>query len=208
MTNDKLQAVHEDIAYIRAVAQEGRRAPLLSGSILVAAGLIFGAASIGQWLVVSGALGLTLDASLWVWIASGVAFGAALFLLLGRARRKPGFHSSGNTAVGAAWSGVGLSIFAVWVSMLALGYATGDWGAMSLMPSVVLAAYGAAWMVGASMSGLKWMNLTALASYAGAAAMGLTARQPEGYLVFAAILALVALAPGLILMRQEPTEVV
>lgn len=208
MTHDKLQSVREDIAYIRAVAEDGRRAPLLSGAVLVAAGLLFGGASVGQWLLASGALNLTPWAPLWLWVATGVVFGAVLFLLLGRARRKPGFHSPGNTAVGAAWSGVGLSIFAVWLSMMALGFATGDWGAMSLMPSVVLAAYGAGWMVGASMSGLKWMNLTALASYAGAAAMGLTARQPEGYLVFAAILALVTVAPGLALLRQEPTEVV
>lgn len=208
MTDDHLQSVRDDIAYIRAVAEEGRRAPLLSGAVMVAAALVFGTASVGQWAIASGVLDVSPWAQLWLWVAAGVVFAAALTVLLRRSSRKPGYRSAGNTAVGAAWSGVGLSIFAVWLSMVALGVFTGDWGAMTLMPSVVFAAYGAAWMVGAAMSGLKWMNLAALVSYAGAAAMGAVAQRPEGYLVFAALLMLTALLPGLALMRQEPAEVV
>ncbi len=33
MTRDQVQSVHDDIAYMKALAQEGRRAPLLGGSV-------------------------------------------------------------------------------------------------------------------------------------------------------------------------------
>lgn len=208
MTEDHLQSVREDIAYMRAMAEEGRHAPLLNGPIMVAAAVIFGGASIGQWAIQSGVLDVSPWAQLWLWVGSGVLFAVALTTLIRRAKRKPGFGSAGNTAVGVAWSGVGFAIFAIWLSMTAIGLTTGDWGPMRLMPSVVFAAYGTAWLVAAAMSGLKWMNLIALLSYAGAVAMGLVSLQPEGYLVFAALLVCVALVPGLVLMRQEPTEVV
>ena len=35
MTRDDIQTVHDDIAYMRALAVDGRRAPLLGGSILI-----------------------------------------------------------------------------------------------------------------------------------------------------------------------------
>jgi len=43
MTRDT-QTIQDDIAYMRALAQEGRHAPLLAGPVLVTAAVIFGAA--------------------------------------------------------------------------------------------------------------------------------------------------------------------
>ncbi len=56
MTNDQMQAVREDIAYMRALAEEGRRAPLLGGSVLVAGGLIGGAAAAAHWAIAAGVI--------------------------------------------------------------------------------------------------------------------------------------------------------
>ena len=39
---DQNQAIRDDIAFMRALAEEGRQTPLLGGSVLVAVGLIFG----------------------------------------------------------------------------------------------------------------------------------------------------------------------
>ena len=76
------------------------------------------------------------------------------------------------------------------------------------MPTVVLVAYGSAWMVAAAMTRTRWMSVTALLSYAGAVAVAWFVGEPAIYLVFTVILAAVALVPGLILMRQEPAEIV
>jgi hypothetical protein len=79
---------------------------------------------------------------------------------------------------------------------------------MAVMPTVVLTAYGSAWMVAAAMTRVRWWSVTALMSYAGAVAVAWFADSPAIYLVYALVLAAVALVPGLILMRQEPSEIV
>lgn len=198
----------DDIAYIRALAEEGRYSPLLNGPIMVAAALIFGGASVAQWAIQEGVVDVTPWAQLWVWIAAGGVFAVALTLLIRRASGKPGYSSISSQAVGAAWSAVGFGIFASWVAFVAVGLLKGDWTLMRAMPIIVFAAYGSAWTVAGAMARKTWMTLTALAAYAGAALLGVFMDSPVGYLVFAALLMLVALLPGLALMRQEPREVV
>lgn len=207
MTRDT-QTLQDDIAYMRALAHEGRHAPLLAGPVLVAAAVIFGAANLGQWAIQSGVVSVSPWAQLWLWIGAGVVFAGVLTVLIGRMKGKPGYNSSGNTAVGAAWSGVGYGIFVTWLGLVALAVKSGDWRWMMAMPTIVLVAYGSAWMVGAAMTRTRWMTMTALLSYAGAVAVAWFADSPAIYLVFTVVLAAVALIPGLILMRQEPSEVV
>lgn len=207
MTRDT-QTIQDDIAYMRALAHEGRHAPLLAGPVLVAAAVIFGAANLGQWAIQSGVVSVDPWAQLWLWIGAGVVFAGVLTVLIGRMKDKPGYNSSGNTAVGAAWSGVGYGIFVTWLGLVALAVKSGDWRWMMAMPTIVLVAYGSAWMVGAAMTRTRWMTMTALLSYAGAVAVAWFADSPAIYLVFTVVLAAVALIPGLILMRQEPSEVV
>lgn len=207
MTRDQ-QAIQDDIAYMRALAQEGQRTPLLAGRFLVAAAIIFGTANTGLWAVQSGTLNVSSSAQLWISIGAVVAFALTLVVLVRRNKGQPGSRSSGNRAVGAAWSGVGYGIFVTWLGLVALSVKSGDWGYMAVMPTVVLVAYGSAWMVGAAMSGKRWMTGTALLSYASAVGVGWFIDSPAILLVFNVILVAVALIPGLVLMRQEPSEVV
>lgn len=208
MTDDQTQSLHDDIAYMRAMAQEGRNAPLLSGPIMVAAGIIFGTASLAQWAIQTGMVNVSPWAQLWVWVASGAAFGVALTLLIRRQNSKPGARSAGNKAVGAAWTGVGFGIFAMWAAFMAIGLTSGNWEMMRAMPIVVFAAYGSAWYVAGTMAGIKWMNWIALLSYAGAVLLGVFSNSVHLLLVYAGLLVVVALLPGMALMRQEPAEVI
>lgn len=195
-----------DIAYIRALAEEGRTTPPLNGPFLIAAAIVFGSASVAQWAIQSGVLNVSPWAQLWVWIGAGVVFSLALTVLIRRTKSKPGHSNIRNEAIGVAWMGVGFVIFSVWLGLLAMGLTTGVWEAMRIMPSLVFAAYGAAWLVAAAMSGRKWMNGVALASYAGAAVLGGVSHLSIGYLVFAVLLVCVALIPGIVLTRQEPGD--
>jgi hypothetical protein len=208
MTDDQLKSVHDDIAYMRSLAQEGRNTPLLCGSVLVAAALIFGSATLGQWAIAAGVLQLSPWAPLWLWVGAGVLFTAVLMVLVRRMDIKPGAQSPANRAVGAAWSAVGFGIFAMWVALMAIGATSGDWAVMRVMPLVVFTAYGAAWMVAGTMVGIGWMKGVALIAYAGAVLLGVFADSAWGYLVFAGLMVFVALLPGLALMRQEPSDVV
>ena len=208
MTDDQMKSVHDDIAYMRSLAQEGRNTPLLCGSVLVAAAVIFGTATLGQWAMAAGVLQLSPWAPVWLWVGAGVLFSATLMVLIRRMDIKPGAQSPVNRAVGAAWSAVGFGIFAMWLTFMAIGFTTGDWEIMRAMPSVVFAAYGAAWMVAGTMTCTRWMSAVALMAYAGAVLLGVFAESAWIYLVFAGLMVFVALLPGLALMRQEPADVV
>ncbi|MFN3838463.1 MAG: hypothetical protein ACK4MI_12195 [Brevundimonas sp.] len=202
------QAIHDDIAYMRNLAQEGRHAPLLAGPILVTAGVVFGSTSLIQWAIQSGLVRLNPWSQLWIWIIAGAVFAVALTLLIGRIKGKPGINSAGNKAVGAAWSAVGYGIFVTWLALAVLSIKTGNWSWMAVMPTAVLVAYGSAWMIGAAMTKIRWMSFTALAAYAGAVAVAWFIDSPLIYLVFTVVLLAIALVPGIILMRQEPSEVI
>lgn len=202
------QAIHDDIAYMRNLAQEGRHAPLLAGPILVTAGVVFGSTSLIQWAIQSGLVRLNPWSQLWIWVVAGAVFAVALTVLIGRIKGKPGINSAGNKAVGAAWSAVGYGIFVTWLALAALSIKTGNWSWMAVMPTAVLVAYGSAWMIGAAMTKVRWMSFTALAAYAGAVAVAWFIDSPLIYLVFTVVLLAIALVPGIILMRQEPSEVI
>lgn len=202
MTNDHIDTVRDDIAYVRKLADEGRSAPLVAGPILVAAAIIFGAANIGQYLLLADIIDAGVWAPLWLWIGAGLIFAVALFILCRRIDASPGAQSTVNKAVGAAWSGIGVGIFAIWMGLMGIGFTTGLWSIMMAMPVVVFAAYGSAWLVSGAMAKSRWMTGVAMISYAGAALLGATASTPYGYLVFTALLLASALIPGIVLMRQ------
>jgi hypothetical protein len=147
-------------------------------------------------------------AQLWLWLVASAAFALALFFLIRRARRKPGYGSHGNKAVGAAWSALGFGIFVMWLSLMAIGFRSGDWTMMWAMPSIVATAYGSAWIVSAAATGQRWMTVIGLSSYAGAIVLGALIGSTTIYLAFAAIVVATALVPGFVLMRREPAEAV
>jgi hypothetical protein len=209
MTDEKIQTLKDDIAFMKALAQEGSVAPLLFGGVMVAAGLIFGVASVLQWAITSGVL---VVPSPWFllanWVVAGGVFAVAMNLLLKRAKTRPGYNGSVNKATGAAWSGVGFAIFSCWAGMTAIGLTTGDWKVMNMFPVLILALYGAAWFVAAVMSGKGWIHLIAIGSFVGAVAMGMLSASPYLMLGYAGCLLLLAVLPGLILIRQEPSDIV
>jgi hypothetical protein len=100
---DGMQGLRDDVAFMRGLAEEGRKAPLLGGSISVAAGAIYGAASLGHYGVLTERFGTTGTLPLlWVWLAAGVAMGLALWLLTPGVSNRPGAGSAGNKAASLA----------------------------------------------------------------------------------------------------------
>ena len=203
-----MKDLRDDIAFMRALAEEGRSAPMLGGGILLAAGLIFGAASLLHWTILAGLLKLTPWAFPVIWIGAALGFGLVASLAGRRSRSKIGSNASVNRATGAAWSAVGGAIFVIFLAVAVMAARTGDPRLMDVIPLIILTLYGSAWMVGAAMSGKRWMTATALLSYASAIGVTWFVDGTSILLVFNVILVAVALIPGLILMRQEPSEIV
>lgn len=208
MTRDQLQSVHDDIAYMRAMAQEGRRAPLLGGSILIAAGGIFGSASIVHYAIETGMLALSPVAYAWLWGAAFLVFIVALNVLQRRIGKLPGATSLANRAAGTAWMGVGLVIFTASISMAVLAWKSGSETTFMLFPSLIFAVYGAGWAVSATVSGVKWQWWLAVAAWIAAPGIAFLAGEPSLWLAYAAGLFAFAMLPGFQLVRQQPSFVV
>lgn len=191
-----------DIAWMRRLAEDGAQAPFGGGRYLLAAGLIYGAASLVHWAGVTGALPIAPQQIGWVWLGATVLFLALLVVLR---RGCVGVKTAANRAAGAAWSVVGWGIFALLtsISLVAwrMGFPAAD-GALALIPSAVLIFYGLAWGVSAAMSRSRFLTGLAVASLIAAPLMALLAGSSALYLAYAAALILLAAVPGWMLMRK------
>lgn len=206
--NDQMQSLKDDIAFMRALAEEGRRAPPLGGAILAAAGVFFGLASVAQWAVLAGVLAISKTWLGAFWLVALVGFGVTLLVLRGRLAAKPGAHSPANQATGAVWQGIGMAIFFSFFAMSAAAWKTHDMGIINFAPSIILLFYGVGWTLGQAMSGQGWMRWCSWGSFAAAVGVALLIDSPAQYLAYAACLVLLAVVPGLILMRREPSDIV
>lgn len=209
MTDNQIQDLRADIAFMKALAQEGQQTPLLGGAILVAAGLIFSVASLLAWGLATERLNLgTPWAPLIVWGGAMVLFFVALALVRRRIGGKPGAGSPGNRASGMAWTAVGWTIFSLAAAMAVIGYRTHSAIVTAMFPSIILALYGAGWSVAAAMARKSWLWLTAVGSYVAAVVVAWFCTSATIFLVYAAFLLLLAVLPGFMLMRQEPSDTI
>lgn len=208
MTEEKIQTLKDDIAFMRALAQEGSSAPLLGGSILVAAGVTFAVAGLVHWSVMSGLVNLPKETVGLVWPAALAVFlGLLVWLRRGGAGR-PGAQSPGNRASSAAWASMGWSIFVISLAIGILSARTHSYIPTLIFPPLILCLYGMGWSVAAAMARKRWLWMTAVGSYTAALLVAWLAVDPVVYLVYSAALLLLMALPGYILMRQEPSDTI
>lgn len=195
---DQNQAM-DDIAFMRALAEDGRKSPLAGGAILVAAGAIFGGTALAVWY------GRTQALFTEGWMYPAVWSGAlAIFLIALRLLdRGPRAATAANRAMGIAWTGAGWAIGFVVLSLMVAASRLGDWRLMGVVPSVILAIYGAAWFLAAAVSRTRWLFGVAFGAFAAALVTAWFATDAITVnLVYAAALLLLMVVPGLVLMRQ------
>jgi hypothetical protein len=192
-------AIRDDIAFMRTLAEEGRSGPI-GGSILVASGLSFGSASLAVWICATWRL---LHAN-WqfnaIWFGSMVVF--LVYLFIGKAIGGP-IRGQTPRAVGVAWSGAGWAMFFVGLSLVVMTVHGKDaYVANAFMP-FIQCIYGSAWFVAAALTRARWLYAVAFGSFAAALVTAWCAA--EGNLIFlvyaVSVYALVA-APGVVLVRQ------
>jgi hypothetical protein len=192
------QSVREDIAFLRALAVEGQSGRF-RGDIGVAAGLIWGSASLYDWAILARLISpIGGYASFgWIWLVATLVFLAVGFPL--RMYRR-----SGNRANAAAWAGLGAGC---WTMSAAIGLAAWRMNQeliFTLLPPIVMALYGGAWMVSAAVMRKRWMGGVGVACLVSSLALAYTVTQPLEYLLFALALYLLVGLPGLLsLLRQR-----
>ena len=194
-----------DIAWMRRLAEEGADAPMQGASILMSAGLIYGAASLFHWAQISGVFptsGLAIGIG---WLAATGLFLLTLFVIISRLKRDRGVTTASNRASGTVWSALGWGIFALFASLAVLGYRLGEDAAMlglALSPSIIMVFYGIGWAVTAAMYRSRMLWSLAIGSFAAAPLLASLTGLDAQYLAYAGALFLLMALPGWILMRQ------
>ena len=73
--------IHEDISYMRQLAEKGRNGPIVGGAFLAAAGVVFGITCLLQWAAMTGRLAISDREIGWIWTAAYVVFALVWFAL-------------------------------------------------------------------------------------------------------------------------------
>jgi hypothetical protein len=208
MTHD-VQAIREDLAFMLALAQEGRRAPLLIGHSLLAGGIIYGLASIFAWAVSVQVLALPFwwEGAIWP-LATVIYIPYARYRRIQCQNGRPGATAVTNRAVSAVWRGIGFAIMALGFAGFIAAYQMKTAAVFALFPSIVLAIYGAGWLVALAMSETKWLKWVAYSCFAASVALGAAANSHLIYLFNAVALFLLMALPGWLLLRAEPSDIV
>jgi len=195
---DQIQAIQDDLAYLRALAEEGREGGSRGGAIGVAAGLIYATCSVFEWAALTGRASQTVANYGWL-------VGTALFLcVLVFVKMTEGASNGRARAANIAWIGVGWAIFALCAALTVATWKTQSGLLIYFFPSIVFALYGAAWTVAALVTKKVWMTLTAAGSFLATVACAWFIKDPVQYLIYAAGLLLLAALPSAITMLQQP----
>ncbi|THD82596.1 MAG: hypothetical protein E7812_01760 [Phenylobacterium sp.] len=196
---DHNHALRDDIAFMKSLAEAGREGPISGGSILVAAGLIFAAASLASTLVLTNSTitsGLVFPA---IWFGATAVFLVCLWLI----KRTQPAKGGATRAAGVTWVGAGWAIFSLVVSLMIIGARANAWWIMAALGPIVLSIYGGCWMVGATITRERWLYPFAFGSFALAGVLAWFATQPQiMFLVYAVSLVGLLALPGHILMRK------
>jgi peptidoglycan/LPS O-acetylase OafA/YrhL len=191
-----IQSIRDDVAFMRGLSVSEPHAARKGGVILLTAGTTFAAASLVNWAAATGHAPLAAARWSW-WIASGVFYlvlAAAIILI-------PKSRAVRDRAASAAWLGVGLAIFCIMAGFQVAAWRLHDTTIFAGVPTVILALYGAAWLVAATVTGQGWIRLVSAGSFAASVAIAVLLDGPAVYLAYALALLALAAAPGAALLR-------
>jgi len=194
-----MSSLQSELDYLKGLAESGARGPMKNGSVLFWAGLLYAAASVAEYGVAIDVLPQTTLMQMCIWFGASAIFTAIAILLL---CRKSGRHNISSVGYNSAWSGVGIGIGVLMLSVFLLARQIGDVRAVTFMIApVVLVLYGMGWWVSAKISELGWLKLVSAGCFLAAPIMALMAGRPEQLLAYAAALVLFAAVPGFVIMR-------
>lgn len=201
----------EDLAYVRAIAEEGRNVPLVGGPMFVVWGGVIGTAALLCFL---DDIGLTLPVGqLWLWsgaLGLGWLIGA---IVNRRVRSTPGASTKGNQVAAAAWMSCGVFLTVFWLSILTASLIGSKDGfpfhyLFAAMFPVAFGFYGLAFMVTAQAVNLAWMRWVAVGSWVASSLLVFSLNTGLHMLIAGLATYCVALVPGLVLIKSQPSRTV
>lgn len=199
-----------DLAQLRALAEEGRRMPLLGGRHMLLWGGTLSVAFILHWVIVTRILPLPLMSLAYVWFGM-----TGLAALVGRFSRLGGSGGAGGVDLGnriekAVWQTGGVMLgfisLGIFVAAFAHHHATGDTSRyllFALMPPIAFGVYAIALRATAEAAALALLKHYSVVALAFVPATVLLVGSPWQSPIAALGIVLVAIVPGLRLVALE-----
>jgi len=194
-----------DLAYLRSVAESGQQAPSLAGRYFLWWGGLAAPALLAHWAIITGLAGIAPHLVGFVWMAYGIVGMTGMFVLRRALRDKPGAGAVNNRGEAAVWNGVMWLIAAYAIGAVAAMIAgRGDMILFDTIPLVAFGGYGVSFWVSSSLGGPRWMRPMAIIAWLACGAGVFLVGTPALYLYSAAAVGILALLPGIVLVRGEP----
>ena len=200
----------DDLAYVRDMAEAGRTAPLLGGRFLAWWGALASLAYAGQYAIATGLVDFGSTAYGWLWAGFGIIGTAGyLWLVKTMSSAKPGAASAGNRAEANVWMAGGLVLFIYFITLAVKSFATGqaDIGFLYSLP-LVFAVYAVALLTSGAMGKNPTLRNAGFAAMALVAISSWFTGTNNVWLIASIGVFLTVFVPGIILMRQEPSDIV
>lgn len=209
MTDD----IRDDLAYVRALAEEGRDTPLVNGVFYVIWGGLMGTAALFAYAQAVDWLELGPYGNLGPWITAFVVGWILSFLYGRKTVAKPGASTIGNRTAGAVWLSTGVFVSLFWISLMMVHddfvrIGVPAYFLFNLMFPIGFGLYGVAFSATAAAARLRWPYWFALVSWGFSVLSLVYMGRLEMFLIAAAGFFLCAVVPGAIFMRSEPSEIV
>ena len=194
----------DDISYMRRLAEQGRRGPILGGIFLAAAGVVFGATCFIDWAARSGLLPISGWEFLYLWLGAFAVFGVVWCVLFFRLRRFPGKATSApNAAFGVAWSAIAVAVFVALAAVEIVATVVKAPIVLNAYTPMIFVLYGVAWFTSAAMARRPWMYWAATGSFAFSLIMAALAENRLQMPAMGLALLLLLTLPGLWMMKEE-----
>jgi len=212
-TSASIGSAQDDLAYIKAIAEEGRNTPLVGGrSFLVWGGLVGTAALFVFLMEINAIPGFN---QMFLWTGTLLVGWVLSFVINGKSHERPGASSVSNRTVNAAWFACGIFVTVYWLSIVAAMLLVQEGGypiqfLFATMFPVAFGLYGLAFFATAVVAHQPWYRWISIVSWGIACALLLSLSiWPNAYMLVAAIgTYAVVLVPGYIMLRNEPSDIV
>jgi hypothetical protein len=117
-----------------------------------------------------------------------------------------GAAAPGSRAMKLAWQAMSWTIFVVFACAQVVAWRSHSMAPLLMLPSVILALYGLAWMVVAGVSHQAWIWRTVIGAFIAAVVAAFLCQSAGVFLLFAAAMVCLAVIPGLIMIRQASRD--
>ncbi|MCI5045198.1 MAG: hypothetical protein MRY72_10920 [Aquisalinus sp.] len=207
----KKSNAEDDLAYVRAIAEEGRNVPLVGGSSFVVWGSIIGTTALIQFFMSLGVL--PAINMLVLWSAAFVLGWTIGSFVSRRSKNAPGASSIGNRIVGATWGACGIFISLYWLSLMSAFFLYRSDPApvgflFATMFPVVFGIYGIAFFVTSIAANQGWYRWVSVGSWIISVILILTLMSDTMMLLAGLGTYAVVLAPGIVMLKNQPSDIV